>query len=191
MIDVEVLRTALDPSSMDVPKQVRNAFEKAARVKSFVTVPGGAALIRGSVLIAVYGDAPRVSTAARALRVPDEGVSHTQRTRQRGAYAAVAFAAARDSDPPSVAARTAGWTVREPLMQGKALRHHIDRSAEEREMDEFMPVSGHLAAFASDMVILGTMWLFGGSDAWPIGRIAAEWDRNAEAVRALPGYSDA
>lgn len=45
MIDVEVLRTALDPSSMDVPKQVRNAFEKVARVKSFVTVPGGAALI--------------------------------------------------------------------------------------------------------------------------------------------------
>lgn len=69
MIDVEVLRTALDPSSMDVPKQVRNAFEKAARVKSLVTVPGGAALIWGSVLIAVYGDAPRVSTAARALRV--------------------------------------------------------------------------------------------------------------------------
>lgn len=30
--------------------------------------------------------------------------------------------------------------------------------------------------------------LFGGCDAWPIGRIATEWDRNAEAVRALPGH---
>jgi hypothetical protein len=68
VIDVEVLRTALDPSSMDVPKRVRNAFEKAARVKSFVTVPGGAALIRGSVLIAVYGDAPREHGDSRAAR---------------------------------------------------------------------------------------------------------------------------
>lgn len=94
------------------------------------------------MLIAVYGDAPRASVVARALRVPDEGVSHIQRTRQRGASAAVTFAAVRESGPPPVATRTAGWTVREPLMQGKALRHHIDRSAEEREMDEFMPVSG-------------------------------------------------
>ena len=133
----------------------------------------------------------RLLVATRTKVVQGESVSHTQWTRQRGAYAAVAFAAARDSRPPSVAARTAGWTVREPLMQGKALRHHIDRSAEEREMDEFMPVSGHLAAFASDMVLLGTMWRFGGSSAWPIGRITTEWDRNAEAVRALPGYSDA
>ncbi|OIH96756.1 MULTISPECIES: hypothetical protein [unclassified Curtobacterium] len=68
MIDVELLRTALGPSSMDVLKQVRNAFEKAARVRSFVMVPGGAALIRGSVLIAVYGDVRRASTAARAAR---------------------------------------------------------------------------------------------------------------------------
>lgn len=39
--------------------------------------------------------------------------------------------------------------------------------------------------------MLATMWLFGGSDEWPIGRVATEWDHNAEAGRALPGYSHA
>lgn len=57
-------------------------------------------------------------------------------------------------------------------------------------MDEFMPVSGHLDGFVSDITILSTMWLFGGSDEWPIPRIEAEWDRTTAAIRDLPGYLD-
>ncbi len=56
-------------------------------------------------------------------------------------------------------------------------------------MDEFMPVSGHLDLYSVDLAILSTMWLFGGSEAWPILRIEDEWERNASAIRELPGYS--
>lgn len=190
MIDVATFREAIDPSLLRVPKPVAAELKKTAKLKSFNSDRGGSALIRASALLAVFGDAERNSRVAAALRVPDLTLSHTQKTRQRGAYATSCFAAARDDVPPPVEDRTSGWTVKQPLMDGLALRHYIDRSAEERQMDEFMPVSGHLDGFVSDIAILSTMWLFGGSDDWPISRIEAEWDRNAAAIRDLPGYLD-
>jgi len=190
MIDVATFKEAIDPSSLRVAKPIAAELKKTAKLRSFNSDSGGSALIRASALVAVFGDSERSSLIAAALRVPDPTLSHTQKTRQRGAYATSCYAAARDDVPPLVEDRTSGWTVKQPLMDGLALRHYIDRSAEERQMDEFMPVSGHLDGFVSDIAILSTMWLFGGSDGWPISRIEAEWHRNATAIRDLPGYLD-
>lgn len=190
MIDVAMFRKAVDPSSLRVAKPVVAELKKVAKLRSFDSDRGGSALIRGSALVAVFGEPDRSALLAAALRVPDLTLSHTQKTRQRGAYATSCFAAARDDVPPPVEERVSGWTVKQPLMDGFALRHYIDRSAEERQLDEFMPVSGHLDGFVSDMTILSTMWLFGGSEEWPIPRIKDEWSRNAAAIRELPGYVD-
>lgn len=190
MIDVAMFRKTVDPSSLRVPRAVVAELQKAARLRSFNDNRGGSALIRAAALIAVFGKPDRSSLLAAALRIPDLTLSHTQRTRQRGAYATSCFAAARDGVPRPVGDRVSGWTVKQPLMDGFALRHYIDRSAEERQLDEFMPVSGHLDGFVSDITILSTMWLFGGSHEWPIPRIEAEWNRNATAIRDLPGYFD-
>lgn len=190
MIDVATFRRAIDPSSLRVAKPVAAELKKTAKLRSFNSDKGGSALIRASALVAVFGDAERSALVAAALRVPDLTLSHTQKTRQRGAYSTSCFAAVRGDNPPPVEDRTSGWTVKQPLMDGLALRHYIDRSAAERQMDEFMPVTGHLDGFASDIAILSTMWLFGGSNDWPLSRIEAEWDRNATAIRNLPGYLD-
>jgi len=189
LIDVKTLREAVDPSSLNITKPVRAELDKVKKIRSFGTDPGGAALLRGSALLAIYGDKSRNMLLARSLHVPDSTLPHIQRTRQRAAYATAFYASYRGSVVPSVAQRTFGWTVKSPLLEGKALRHHIDRSPEEREMDEFMPVSGHLDLYSVDLAILSTMWLFGGSEAWPILRIEDEWERNASAIRELPGYS--
>ncbi|OIH98187.1 hypothetical protein [Curtobacterium sp. MCBA15_001] len=188
MIDVAMLRKAVDPSSLRVARPVVAELTKIAALKSFGNDRGGAALLRASALVAVFGGPERSALLAASLRVPDPTLPHTQRTRQRGAYATSCFAAARDDVPPPVEDRVSGWSVRQPLLDGLALRHYIDRSAAEREVDEFMPVSGHLDGSVSDMAILSTMWLFGGSEHWPIPRIEVEWDRNANAIRGLPGY---
>lgn len=190
MIDVRMFRAAVDPSSLRVTKPVAAELKKIAKSRSFNNDSAGSGLIRASVLLAVFGDADRNALLAEALRTPDPSLSHTQGTRQRGAYATACLASSRTGSTPSIEERTRGWTVKPPLMEGLALRRYLDRSAEERQMDEFMPVSGHLDGYASDMAVLATMWLFGGSDEWPISRIEAEWDRNASAVRELPGYLD-
>lgn len=190
MIDVVTFKNAIDPSLLHVAEPVAAELQKTAELRSFDSDRGGSALIRASALVAVFGDGERSSLIAAALRAPDLTLSHTQRNRQRGAYATSCFAAARDGVPLPVEHRVSGWTVKRPLMDGFALRHYIDRSEEERQMDEFMPVSGHLDGFVSDITILSTMWLFGGSDDWPIPRIEAEWDRNATAIRDIPGYID-
>lgn len=180
-----MLKKAIDPSSLRVAKPIAAELKKTAKLRSFNSDRGGSALIRASALLAVFGDTERNSLIAAALRVPDLTLTHVQKTRQREAYATSCFAAVRNGDAPPVEDRTSGWTVKQPLMDGLALRHHIDRSAEERQMDEFMPVSGHLDGFVSDIAILSTMWLFGGSDDWPLSRIEAGWDRNATAIRNL------
>lgn len=185
-----MLKKTIDPSSMRVAEPIAAELKKTAKLRSFNSDRGGSARVRASALVAVFGGTERNLLVAAALRVPDLTLSHTQKTRQRGAYSTSCFAAARDDNPPPVEDRTSGWTVKQLLMDGLALRHHIDRSAAERQMDEFMPVTGHLDGFVSDMAILSTMWLFGGSDDWPLSRIEAEWDRNATAIRNLPGYLD-
>lgn len=188
MIDVAMVRKAVDPSSLSVTKPVAAELQRIMRVKSFASDRGGAALIRASALIAVFAGRERSRTLAEALRVPDQDLSHVQRGCQREAYATGCCASARGATPPPVEDRTLGWAVKQPLMDGLGLRHHIDRSPEERQLDEFMPVSGHLDLYASDMTILSTMWLFGGSEEWPVPRIEDEWNRNATAIRNLPGY---
>lgn len=190
VIDVAMFRKAIDPSSLRVGGAVVAKLQKTARLRSFNDDRGGSALIRASALIAVFGQPDRSALLAEALRIPDLELSHTQRTRQRGAYATSCFAAARDGIPQPVEDRVSGWTVKQPLMDGFALRHYVDRSAEERQLDDFMPVSGHLAGYVSDMTILSTMWLFGGSKDWPTPCIEYEWIRNAAAIRQLPGYLD-
>lgn len=190
MIDVQMFRDAVDPSSLHVAKPVAAELKRIVKVKSFNSDRGGAALIRASALIAVFAGPERSRTLAEALRLPDQNLSHLQRGCQREAYATGVYASSRGVTPPPVADRTHGWVVKQPLMDGFGLRHHIDRSPEERQMDEFMPVSGHLDLYASDVTILSTMWLFGGSEEWPLPRIEDEWSRNAAAIRELPGYLD-
>jgi hypothetical protein len=140
-------------------------------------------------MLAAHDCSERLTDLAELLHVPDETAPRHALLRQRGAYAVGRHrsAAARGVHAP-IDAWSASWSAGEPLRNGEALRHHLDRSDEERELDEFTPPRAHVAALAVDLVTLSMMWLFGGSPPWPLARIDTEWERVRSTILTYPGY---
>lgn len=188
-IDIKTTRAALSPNGLGLPKGASSELKRAASIRSYASDKGSSGLVVGCVVLAVYAEFDRLRALAEVLGSPDDQFDHLQLVDQRSAFATALYPnLVRGIDDPA-SALLSKWSVKTSLMQGLGLRGYVDRSDDERDMDEFMPVSGHVGMYAADLSILSTMWVFGGSAEWPRDRIEQEWDRNAEAVRALPGFA--
>jgi hypothetical protein len=189
LINETRLREALDPGGLHYPKAALPMINKARTPPRYDSVKATDWLPIASALTAIYGTVEKSAAIEDAFGGDNSGWPLELGLNLKYTYCNAAVRVARAAGIRPSAELQRGWSVSPGLLEGRGIRHYLDRSDDERELDVLVPTNVHAGALATNLSGLSAMWVFGGSDSWPLDRIEHEWDRVAAAIRSLPGYA--
>lgn len=185
MIDNDGVSRVLAEGLKDLPTGASKRVKLAAKAKTYETIDGAALLPFAVTMLDVYQAGVDFLEFAEMLGAPGPVRDPEVLIALRAGHAAACLAAHHRGE---TANRSSAYSAEEGLLEGNGLRGYIDRSPEDRVLDDLIPPVAHAGATVADMYTLAVMWRYGGSEAFPIQRILRDWDRNKQYLRTLRGF---